>query len=144
MKNVNTPPVKARLICNYEDELELITEKYGRFFRTDQATDHLANYVILCFIRDIIDNNNFIDKGRQDLGELVCSVVNKEVTNEILELMINSITIDLCALRSMVIQFKGFDRWLMHFVKEGTTNFIIEKSIDFRIYDWSIKNGKPF
>lgn len=46
----------------------------------------------------------------------------------------------LSEIQDQVRQFVGKDRWVMHFVKDwGTSDFIIEKTIDYRIYDWQRK-----
>lgn len=40
-------------------------------------------------------------------------------------------------IRTDVRNFLGKDPWIIHFFEEYQTDFVIKKSIDFRIYDWN-------
>lgn len=45
---------------------------------------------------------------------------------------------------NVVREFMGPDKWLMHFVRLGGTDLVVEKTVDYRIYDWThrVKSGE--
>lgn len=39
-------------------------------------------------------------------------------------------------IRMQVVNFVGADRWVMHFYGFHGRDFVVEKTVDFRVYDW--------
>jgi hypothetical protein len=61
-------------------------------------------------------------------------VANEDFRNH--EGVLNRATDLLLDIRSEVVSFVGRDHWIMHFYGRQGRDYIIEKTIDFRIYDW--------
>lgn len=140
MKKAITPPIKSRMICYIEDEVETFCSKYGSYFKDDQAKDVIAEQIIIAIIKDIVFNRCKYSKDKFELADTIWYYLNKTFGEDMLEVIINNMIVDLVTVRTMVIQFVGTDGWIMHFVKEGANQFVVEKSIDYRIYDWSVQN----
>lgn len=53
----------------------------------------------------------------------------------------DAIMLHLQELVEQLLRFLGPDRWIMHFVKVNNTTLTVERTIDFRIYDWMRRFG---
>lgn len=140
--NKITAPIKSRLICLLHEEVELVAAKYGNYFNTVNCKEYTAEYLVVSFIKEIINRGNYC-KERFDIADVVAISLLPHTPEDVIETIVNSLIIDLAGLRTLVMSFIGTNNWIMHFLKEGSNQVTIEKSIDFRIYDWSVENNKP-
>lgn len=52
---------------------------------------------------------------------------------------------DLCdSVRNQVREFIGEDRWVMHFHRARGLDIVVEKTADFRIYQWEMEHGHEY
>lgn len=55
-----------------------------------------------------------------------------------------NLSIHLMDLRSRIAKFLGDDNWIMHFVEEVGNDFVIRKTIDYRIWSWEREHGDEY
>jgi len=143
------PAVALQLIYKLMDfELEKLQEwtSYGRGLgRPKLAIDgdrvveiepeHRQYDLIMKFL-----NQATIDELRRVYGEFEYQNSAGDVMVDLLEDMIKS----LATLRMKVASFVGDDNWCVHFMHmDHPHTLVINKSVDYRIIDWHVKNNVP-
>jgi hypothetical protein len=87
-------------------------------------------------ITNQIDNFIRYRKGAKDLYGGISSHLNARITNEELERLMGIITEQYADIRLAIHSFMGKHDWNLYFIKFKNGTATIQKSIDWRAYDW--------
>lgn len=75
-------------------------------------------------------------KGTKDLYGQICSHLQSPLDEEALETIMGAIKEQYSDTRQVIQEFMGKHDWHLYFIKFKGGNVIIQKSIDYRAYDW--------
>lgn len=92
--------------------------------------------IIYAFIEEILNDNSAWSRLESCTLEAVLKKFilpehhgNTRLISRMIDTMLD--------IQNDVMQFLGKDKWIMHFLKMNRTDIFIERSIDFRIFDWN-------
>lgn len=83
-----------------------------------------------------IDNYIKYRKGAKDLFDRISPHINKDLNDEAMERLMGVIKEQYADTRLAVSDFMGKHDWNLYFIKCKNGNITIQKSMDYRAYDW--------
>jgi hypothetical protein len=101
---------------------------------------HIGMAIVLCAIEHWVEENSaWTRRQTPSFERLMKQFIKKEwqETHEVFDLLRNL----LIEIRTDVKLFLGNERWIMHFLRTRGLDIFIEKSIDYRIYDWERRHA---
>lgn len=151
-----TPSVIAAIeditgpVYNQEGE-EIVSQRRYKQLLQAPSTPYRGMAIIEAVINAVIKNASAWQKGDHFkclsdavIGELDETYRQRHTHDQLVEIS-ERILECLSDLRTDVRDFIGDDKWIMHFQRRWTmTNIVVEKTIDYRIYDWEqrMQNGE--
>lgn len=126
----------------YDINMELVVPRQvirnaSKYLTTSSKINLHALQIVHLFISDYIEHkspyiNNVLEENKY-LSHLTDEGKSIFKTTKILDTLFRDLS-------DMLDSFMCKDIWNIYFIKLNGTDFYIEKNIDFRIYDWTLKN----
>jgi hypothetical protein len=127
---------------NIDAELLLSTQRINvAHLSLESSLPLLGMKIIEAYAKMVVSETSTWARERITTEEILLEFLKPEMAapnnSELLEKMCDTLDTILRELKTDIRQFIGADDWVMHFVKMRGSDLYVEKTIDFRIYDWT-------
>lgn len=129
-------------IFNLDAELILSRHVKPQHLSDAPSVPVVGMKIIEAFAKKLVMEKSAWSRGApQPMEEMLKEFLRSEMfahnNQELLESLCEALETMMLDLKTDIRQFLGADDWLMHFVKTKGMDLFVEKTIDFRIYDWT-------